>query len=184
METELFKTLITYVSKEESRSYKEIWGSGFWKRLKGKPEVHIKIACEESKISEKNYNHIKGLVPQNADLDNLILICERNICKYQSTGRLYTDFRIILFIGIALISAAFNLTGVLNGRGELVTQIGVFLILLVGTIAGMLFLAIKSNDSVGSSYCEILTMYLKRLKQERDALTKSEAATIEKNNGN
>jgi len=168
MEANLFTALIAKVSEIESQSYKTTWGRRFFRRLKGRPDIHIDIASEESLTTSDTYKQVKRLIPGNVDIQTLILICQRNIKKYETAGQFYTDIRLMIFLGITLLTASIKFAGVFESGSGLNPDYGIMSFMLLGTFFAMLFLVIKSNDSVGRSYSEILLMYLNRVKLERD----------------
>ncbi len=111
MNTLLFEKLIHYISDKEDSSYFRIWGKRFLSRLRGKPATFSTISSDESVNTKRDYETIKLRVPASEDLDSLLLMCDRGIKKYESSGHYFKFFRIILIGGSLLLAQAVNMAG-------------------------------------------------------------------------
>lgn len=206
MNVKLFGNLIQYVAHKEESSYKNIWGINLLGRLFGRSKTLSDISLLEAKNTNECYYTIKSKVSEGEDLDDMLLLCERGIKKYEETGVFFKWFRIIVIASGLLLVQAINFNGdylidrervksnanvanicVLGANGDKCRKIEKkaldekiekvvsdinrisFIFLFIIAVVVFFIIAIISNDNKGKVHLEILSLYINRLKQERDS---------------
>ena len=206
MKIRLFWKLINYVATQEEKAYRKIWGSRLLARFRGKPKTFSKISTVEAKKTKKGYKKIKSMVKPKHDIDDLILLCDRGIAKYNETSGFFKNLRLLILVAGLIFANAFAFQTVMKVNNidekvgvtidekclvkdqyeacekeakrtavteiEAVTRTAKWQALvfsIVISIVGLLVIGIISNDNKGKLHLQVLSLYLNRLKKERDS---------------
>jgi hypothetical protein len=111
MNIKLFGNLIQYVAHKEESSYKNIWGVNLLGRLLGKSKTFSDISLLEAKNTSECFDTIKSKISERENLDDILLLCERGVKKYEETGVFFKWFRIIVIASGLLLVQAINFNG-------------------------------------------------------------------------
>jgi len=206
MNTKLFNALLCYISDKEDKDYLSIWGKKLRARFRGKPSTFTQISTEEAICTKRDYETIKLRVKENEDLDDLQLLCERGIKKYEGTSSFFKHARTVAFVfGLIMANVYVFLkvdhtrdierkyyekimsckdadcrAKIIATRNEKISDIEAnsqkesLVFLLLSSFLGLIILGVISNDNKGQEHLEILSMYLNRLKLERDSIENGE----------
>jgi len=206
MKIRLFWKLINYVASQEEKAYRKIWGNRLLARFRGKPKTFSKISTIEAKKTKKGYKKIKSMVKPKHDIDDLILLCDRGIAKYNETSGFFKNLRLLILVAGLIFANVFAFQTIMkvnqiNEKADLnidqkclvkdqysvceekvkrtaeteieaITQAAkwqalVFSIMI--SIVGLLVIGIISNDNKGKLHLQVLSLYLNRLKKERES---------------
>ena len=205
MRIKLFEKLVKYIAEQEERYFSKLWGARLLARFKGEPKAITDITVSEAKKTKKYYRKIKSEIPKNQDINDLLLLCDRGIAKYDEASNDFKYVRIFFFFAglvMANVVAIQNTVFVNNekylaeikfdeicvgevfstGCKELIEksddiikgldvtfkwQNTVFSIVFF--VLSLFFYGISSNDNKGKLHLQVLSLYLNRLKKERES---------------
>jgi hypothetical protein len=206
MNTKLFKGLINCVSTKDQLSYFKVWGKRLGGRFVGLSKTYSNISSDESVNTKAGYETFKLRVGETDNIDDLLLMCDCGIKKYDETSSFFKWVRIIAIISGLIFINLFTALGVAEvsrfktvAKKEIVAcstakdqesckkesqknesdniQLATdsakwkaicFSISL--SIIGLFLILVISNDNKGRGSLEVLSLYLNRLKLERETV--------------